>query len=173
MKKKKISILHLEITSWQGISIGATHYYGRITFPFEEKEKDIELGFQLTETDVRNLNRKERDFYALSYRTRYHVGERSIRFDTQEEIKKVAIEYYGEHLKNKYPLFVCGESGVIEPQEILGSNFESSKQKELVKKINTIAKKYDYDDDGDTKYNLNLYKEWKPLWKKLTGETWS
>jgi hypothetical protein len=56
MKKKTILVLHLEITDWLG-SIGATHYYGKITFPHEIKKEDIELGYIMSRADATQLNK--------------------------------------------------------------------------------------------------------------------
>jgi hypothetical protein len=167
-------ILHLKISSWIG-SIGATHYYGRIIFPGQpmlRDKEDIELEFKLSQSDAEKLNRKEYT-YAPNYRSTYQVGEWSKRFDTKEEIKIAGIKYYKEHLQQNYPLLVLGNTGVIEPQEIIGHNLESPEQVKLIRRINEIAKKYDYDDNCDSKLNTTLFKKWEPLWKELTGESWN
>jgi hypothetical protein len=174
-------ILHLEITDYL-YSIGATHYYGHIVFPFKEKygqlglpervEENVELGFELTRTDAEALNKKERS-YAPDHRCVYKVGERSTRFDSPKLVEIAGIKYYNEKLKEKYPLLVLGSSGVVEPQKIIGYNFESKPEIKLINQINKIVEKYHYNEDCDTEHNLALYKKWKPLWKKLTGEKWS
>ena len=181
MKKKEMLVLHVDITTWTGISIGATHYYGKIEFPYKVKrtklgmpireEKDVELKYNLTRTDVENLNRKEK-MYASTYRATYHVGDASSRFDNKEAIKIAAKKYYDENLKKKYPMIVFGRSSVIEPQEIIGYNFKDPEKIKLVEEINKIAKEYKYNEDCDSEINGKLGKKWAPLWKKLTGQAW-
>ena len=166
-----MKILHLKITTWAGMSIGATHYYGDILFPYDKHKEDIKLSFILTKRDVLLLHKKER-MYALSYRTKYIIGEESSRFDTKEEIEKAGIKYYEENLKKKYSILVLGDSGIMEPQKILAYNCKSPQQIKLIEKINEIALQYDHEDACDTKHNVTLSVQWKPLWKKLTGESW-
>jgi hypothetical protein len=164
-----MKILHVEITTWAGMSIGATHYYGKIEFPYDDHKDSIELNFILTKRDVILLNKKER-MYAPTFRTKYIIGEPSSRFDTKEEIERAGIKYYEENLKKEYSLLVLGGKGVIEPQKIIAYNCKSSSQIKLIEKINKIAEQYDYDDDCDTDHNEALNKKWKPLWKQLTRE---
>ena len=166
-----MKILHVKITTWAGMSVGATHYYGDIVFPYEDHKDDIKLTFLLTKRDVLLLHKKER-MYAPSYRTKYIIGEESSRFDTKEEIEKAGIKYYEENLKKKYLLLVRGDSGIIEPQKILAYNCKKPLQIKLIEEINTLASQYDYDDDCDTKHNVTVSVQWRPLWKELTGEDW-
>lgn len=166
-----MKILHLKITTWAGISIGATHYYGDILFPYEEHKDSHRLRFILAKRDVILLNKKER-MYASTFRTTYVVGEESERFDTKEEIEKTGIKYYEENLKKKYAILVLGDTGVIEPKKIIVHNCKSSRQLKLIESINEIAKQYDYEDACDTVHNSALFKKWAPLWKQLTGESW-
>jgi hypothetical protein len=174
-------ILHLETTNFL-FSFGATHYYGHIVFPFKERygefgmpervEENVELGFELTRTDAEALNRKEK-MYAPDRRYKHKVGDWCTRFDNSKLVELSGIKYYNEKLKEKYPLLVLGDSGVVEPQKIIGHNLKVKENIKLINQINRIAEKYHYDEDCDTKYNKALYIKWRPLWEKLTGEKYS
>jgi hypothetical protein len=165
-----MKILHLEITDLL-FSMGATHYYGHIVFPSESKKENIELGYTMSKADATALNKKEK-MYAAGYRATYHAGDRSTRYDTKEQVIASGIKYYDEKLRNKNTILVVGRSGVIEPKKVIGYHLKTPLQIKLITEINKIAAEYHYNDDCDTEHNKSLYNKWKPLWKKLTGESW-
>jgi hypothetical protein len=49
-------IVYLEITTWQGISIGATHYYGQLTGRGMES---IDLEYTITSAQAARLNKTD------------------------------------------------------------------------------------------------------------------
>ena len=92
--------VHLDITSWVGISIGATHSYGEL-HGLDEKEnyKTVRLKFPMTAGQAKRMNKKERfDFPGRKHYRNHQPGEITDCFETKEQIIEQAksewLEYF-------------------------------------------------------------------------------
>lgn len=92
----------LEVSSYCGISVGATHVYGHLV-TFDPHEK-IELTRKLTAQDAEKLNKGEDDHFGA-----YKEGDDTQRFDTLRELRELAIKTFRE----KYPdaIFLFEDKG--------------------------------------------------------------
>lgn len=72
-------IVRILISTWEGYSAGATHYYGKICY----KGEYIEIKKILTLKEANELNKKDENLC-------YRKGEKSERFDSKESIVKKA-----------------------------------------------------------------------------------
>ncbi len=181
----ELRIAHLEITDML-YSLGATHSYGRIIFPFksdgtsDKMHEDVELGFTMSRIDAESANKKEKMFRGGStYLHVYKKGEWSTRFDHKIQIPPIAIKHYNEHLSKEWDLLVQGRTGIIEPQEIIAHSLTDKKQILLINKINRIHKswskfevKWDREGCAAEKGMERWQKIWEPVWCELTGEHW-
>lgn len=171
-----MKIYYLEITSWNGISAGATHYYGKIKdggdYNLNESPEDIILNFKLDKYSVEKLNKKEEFLYAKDFRSHYKIGDISKRFDSEEDVKLAAIKYFNENLSNDKAILIHGRSSVYEAQEILIHNLANKKQVSIIKKINKLAvenDKLDYDKSiKEKKRKTKINNSWEILWNNLT-----
>ena len=100
-------IVYLEITSWYGISIGAEHYYGKLS----GSDTVVELERTLTSRQAKELNKKDSMKYLKE-------GSKTGRFDTKEEIIEVALFEYKKHFPDA-KILILGRSSLAEPQKIL------------------------------------------------------
>lgn len=103
----------LDITSFVGTSIGAEHYYARLKM--HGVEKDVELKHTLTQKEATYLNKKDKGYGAFG---RYKTGEKVHRFDTEAEIRRVAIAEYKQHFPQAIGLME-GSFGSCQPKPIL------------------------------------------------------
>jgi len=109
-------IVYLDITSWQGMSIGATHYYGKLRGYIGKEYKTVELEYTMTARDAARLNKIDRDPGFGDYF--WAKGEKSSRFETEEKIEAVAIATYKAHYPDAIFLAV-GDSGTGEPRRCI------------------------------------------------------
>src|SRR5512136_161848 len=103
MNEKRI--VYLEIDSWIGTSIGATHFYGEL----KSNGKHIELKRCLTLHQARELQKKDWPVEA---------GDLFHGFDTKDEIISLAITTYKEHFPEA-DILIQGRSACAEPQMVL------------------------------------------------------
>jgi len=75
-----MTIVFLEITSFIGISLGATHYYGKLVGDVDGKYNKADLKRTLTAAGADGLTERHGDGYA------YRAGQAVENFDTKEEI---------------------------------------------------------------------------------------
>lgn len=123
----EVNAVYLEITTWQGISLGATHYYGKLVYGAE----CIELTHSLTATQAAKLGR----LHDWTYRE----GDRSPHFDMKEEIIELALSTYKEHFPDAY-LLVLGKPCYAEPQPILdGPSNIKARINQLCERIEAIG----------------------------------
>lgn len=132
-KTPKISLAYLEISSYTGISIGATHFYGKLIFYNGDKREDHELRRELSASEARLLNKID-DFAS------YRPGQSTERFDSREDVIAQAVTEY----KTIFPTataLICGSSSTLDPQRVLDGPAE------LMKKLNSLhrqAERIDY-----------------------------
>lgn len=86
----------LDITSFRGWSIGATHYYGKInmTGVAWDHFRPVDVHYTMTEADAAKLNEKEDHPF-------YEAGMQTTRFDTKELVRAAAIAWFDENADSK------------------------------------------------------------------------
>jgi hypothetical protein len=84
----KGQVARLRITSWTYIgSLGARHYYGKVTF----RDEEYELSWRITAEEARLLNKGDR------FDT-YKRGDKSTRFVSTEQLEEAARKLFKEKL---------------------------------------------------------------------------
>lgn len=122
-------VLYAKISSWVGLSIGATHMYCNLCWEDEKGYHKIELHRNLTQEDADILNKKDKvDFYKLNDTTN--------RFDSEEQIYETIIDYV-KHSNVPFKLIVKGDNFYAEVQEAIWG------PEKIVKKINKLYKEYE------------------------------
>lgn len=125
-------IVNLKITTWQGISLGAEHYYAKL----QGDDKTVELQDTLTKQQATRLNKKA---YATGYSFDVHApGDKHRGFDTRED----AVEAGKREWLNYFPkakFLVLGNRTYHEPKPILVSTVENTDS--LKEKAQTIVDK--------------------------------
>lgn len=117
MNKHDLTV-HLEISSWQGVSIGAQHYYGKLTGYIDGEYTSVEVMHPMSKEMADELNAKD-DWDG------YEEGTETIRFDTEEEIRKRALETWREHFPSAIMLFE-GSGSYVEPKKCLACPYEKA-----------------------------------------------
>jgi hypothetical protein len=85
----------LNIETWAGLSVGATHYYGELKNDKRELVGDIFMHWmskKLTVRDAQKINKKFKWEYSDEYYKMVKVkpGEIDYRFETEEDVIKAA-----------------------------------------------------------------------------------
>jgi len=119
----------LKITSWVGTSIGATHYYGKLSgYYINQSTEDIELEYTISRKEADILNEKDTSIYpGMGH---WRAGDKTGRFDTTEEIITRAVQSYKEHFPEAEglllgdPLNISRVLDAKDPEDkIQGNNF--------------------------------------------------
>lgn len=101
----------LEISSFTYIgSLGAEHYYGSLYCQVGDKLQIRELEYEVDEQTAQKLNKN--DGYV------YEVGEKTIKFFSEEEVKDAAIRQFSV-LFPTAKILINGSYAVADPQEVL------------------------------------------------------
>lgn len=153
----------LEVSSWQGVSIGAEHYYGKLVrySPYHT----VELEYRLTEKQAAEFSKKD-DW-------KYKAGDKCSRFDTVDEVVKLGIAQYKDFFPDAKILFTGESSTSAEPSKMIDGD------PDLMKLANEIWQKYEaipwerrgafYDRSPENRKIVNrLTDEWNALfdnWK--------
>lgn len=107
-------IVYLEISSWQGISFGAVHWYGEL------KDRNgnllMELEYPLTESQALARNLVESGI-------RWHCGDLIRGWDDEVKLIAFAIKNYKQLVPGATILF-CGNPAVADPQKVLDGPIE-------------------------------------------------
>lgn len=153
-KKTKIvidnaHIVYLEIHSWVGTALGASHYYGEL----KDRDKTVQLKTKLTHRQATKLNRDKefKDFKA---------GDETTGFDSKELLIKEALKQW----KSEFPhstLLVEGRSSVSGPQEIIEG------PDELKKAVNPLAQRADQIDWYTYRKHETEMQSLNDQWEKL------
>ena len=136
------NIIHLNITSWVGISIDVVHCYGRLYY----KDDCIEIKKILTQTEANALNIKE----GTKTVGAYHKGDMCSRFDNEKEVIDLAIKL----IEKEYPqvdLLLSGDRSSVSVNEAFWG-----KNKKLVNRINELYKEADELDFYSGKDNVRM-----------------
>lgn len=113
-KYMKENIVNLEISSFVGLSVGASHYYGKLCF--NEERVDLE----------RRLNKRNIGDFA---KEKYALGGTTARFNSEEHVIQTAKRAWKKIFPNAVILLV-GSSAVLDPQKCIDG------PPDLKKKIN-------------------------------------
>lgn len=93
---------HLEVSTFRGISIGATHFYGRLRGP----EINYEISKVLTRAEAKELSDKD-DFT-------WRAGQTTNRFDTRDDVIAAGIVAW-RSVAGERDLLIKGLSSRAEP----------------------------------------------------------
>ena len=152
VKVKEENIVFLTISSFVGGGVGAKHYYGRLRHLQGGDNPDVTYKMTKAEADLFNGRKK------LGYRK----GEESTRFSSRRKVINAAKRQFKIHFP-KAAVLVLGETGVVEPQEILVG------PREFKDRINRLAKRYeklDWDVKADRPVIEKIAEEWQKLWPR-------
>ena len=165
MNKQFVSTAaYLTISSYRGLSFGAQHYYGTITFHvYRVGEKRLDVQKKLSKQEAIALNKK--DGYSGGY-TSHHPGELTTRFDTEQSLVKYAQTLFSDTVQKQYPkihFLVQGRTGIIEPQLVIAGDMCKE-----VTRINELAERLEglHDDGGWDEHRSRMDKicdEWMKL----------
>ena len=154
------NIVYLDITSWQGMSIGAEHFYGALIHSGDTYQK-IEVEGKMTSKQAKALSKKD-DFP-------YRAGSRTTRFETREEVIEAAKIVFAE----KFPgieFLVVGNAAACDPKLVVVGPEEKKEKANLIfeeyKKIPWIHKygflKMSPDDEIKS---YELFEQWESILK--------
>jgi hypothetical protein len=157
-------IICLHISSWNGISVGAEHFYGNLSTYMCCDIPDHELKRKIKEvTEARYLSKK------VGYKGMYKVGDETSCFTTSNQVIKEARKKY----KKLYPgtkVIVLGNTGICSPQEIiLGPRVfkrEVNKIWRAYEKIWKIGRKRKLSDDQILDILEPIDELWENIWPK-------
>ena len=148
-------IVFLTVSSWRGVSIGAQHYYGRLSLI--EGSQSFDVVYKLSKEDAEHFN----NFWSLEGSKEligYEEGEETSRFRSEKKLITAAKRQFRKHFPNAKVL-VLGDRGVVEPQPILvGPRQFKSEINKLAKR----AKEIDYWEDNEEMQMLCA--KWQQLW---------
>jgi len=169
---KDFRIVFLDVTSWIGISLGAEHHYGRLSFEVRpqkldniDKYKEVELKRRLGAKEVKDLNKKDSSL-GLSM---YGVGEKTHRFNSQVAVFVEARKVW----RKKFPkahILIDGQTGIIQPQRIMEvvEGLENT-----MKRANKLFKQFDDLGRWDIKENQRRVNKIDQKWIKLIMPRWA
>jgi len=153
----------LEITSWQGLSLGATHYYAHLKYYDENGEyQNDEITFTLNKQEAEKLSLKDR--FALESWMAYKEGQETGRFDSRKKAIKHGIKRFRQ-LANENDILLLGSFSCGDPQEVL---ICPEPYKTWLNAVYKTAKRigfWDKDEDAMSR----VYDEWKKIMKEYQG----
>lgn len=109
-------VVYLEISSYIGLSPGASHFYGRLTRGGGDDH--IDLVYSLSEKQATEINKTYRRLYPGDDLLLVRPGQKYSGFFSKEAIIKQAKKEWKKH----YPdgeLLILGRSSVADPQHVL------------------------------------------------------
>lgn len=117
-----MKIVYLSISSWQGISIGAEHYYGKLHFNHDVE--DVELKRTLNKQAANELTKTHS---RIGMSIDYEEGEETISWNGVQSIVDYAKTVYKKHFPGA-DVLVIGDYVNCEPKEwVDGGDFEIKK----------------------------------------------
>ncbi len=137
----RIKRVHVHVTTYRGISPGATHYYGRLVCTGGDPY-DHELRHLLSKKEAAEMNDGES---SLSEFMQYEVGEESTRFSTRSGVIDAALAEWKDFHADAI-ILILGSVGIAEPQQVLAG------PQKLMNAINQLvdqAEECNYWDDED------------------------
>ena len=104
-----MKVAYLNISTWEGISVGACHFYGSLSCG----KKTIDIERVLTKSTASRLNQKRaKDLLP------YEKGSETALFLSSASVRRRAIATFREHFP-KANILVEGRRSVVEPQPVL------------------------------------------------------
>jgi hypothetical protein len=83
-----MNCIELDVYTWEGMSLGATHYYGDLRQLYGDKRKSYtEIKHKLSAKDAASINKKMRDIIEeFGDYMAVQPGEMDYRYDTKEDV---------------------------------------------------------------------------------------
>jgi hypothetical protein len=126
---------HLEVSTWQGISIGAIHWYCKIVVEENDKVERIEMKRPITAKEAATMNKEEQERGLLFSSNK--AGDLTEGFITEEDAIKTGTEYFAS--KYKGILYDSGYASCSAWKKVILCQPEFS---ELSNKMNLLADKF-------------------------------
>lgn len=154
---------HLEVSTWQGISIGAVHWYCKVIV--EENDTDVErveIQRPLTAKEAATLNKEEQERGLLFSHNK--AGDLTEGFITEEEAIKAGTDYFAS--KYKGVLYDGGYACCSAWKKVILCQPQFA---ELANKMNLIADKFQALNGYEcAKKNKKLVERLDNRWFKLS-----
>lgn len=131
----------LEITSWQGMSFGATHYYGALVGYNDGNYLKCDIKKIMSKEDAKELSEKD-DW-------KYKAGNTTTRFNSEDEIRTIALKTW-KTLFPKCNALLEGRFACAEPQKCLWI-----KNSKYINKLNELWK--------ENESISNISKNWEKI----------
>lgn len=102
-----LSTIFLKITSFRGISLGASHYYGTLRAPCNCSKlpcgckTQIQLERKLTASQAKELTKLQNDGSLLGFKYTWKSGDETSCFDSKEDIKQFAVQTWRQHFPSR------------------------------------------------------------------------
>lgn len=153
MDPLRIKVVHLHLTSWSGISIGARHWYGTLYGIRKSHRLEAVIG----EEEAKKRNRTAAAVYGISHAT-YKPRDMSEGFSSREAVIAFAVKTWRMHFRG-YHLLVEGDRCYVEPKPVLDGDHP------LRARINRMAKEFEKISgwEGNPKRADQLSDEWHAL----------
>jgi len=125
-------LIHLQIDNWTGMSLGASHYYGKLYYPeWYDNGGPIEVYCTLTRDQAADLNRIDRADV-------WEAGDTTIRWKTRTALIAAALKICDERWPGA--IVLEGSSSQLGPQKVIRApNAISSKLSELYKRADELG----------------------------------
>lgn len=146
----------LQITSWVGISIGATHVYGSLRI----QDESFEVECPLTPKEAKYLNKTSGISYAM-----YRVGEMDTRISTITKAHKAGIKLFLEKRKDEVVLLTGSSYASSHYEEVLWME-----DKETMETLNSVREEIEelyklWDDPCDERGYKEATVEWDRIFE--------
>lgn len=156
-----IKRMTLIIDSWRGVSIGAIHYYGKLSFSDADGNyQRIELRRTLDTDAAFKLTKQKNHSKNPDYWIDFSTGDTTECFDTEKELRDLAIATWKDHCPDAQ-LLICGQYACGDPQEILAAD-----ELWLMVTINELwemAETINYYDGGHEEFMMKISKIYSTL----------
>lgn len=156
-------LIHLEITSWRGISFGAMHYYGNIIIHDPAFQK-IPVMRKVTKSVQAELAAQdgETDYFT------YEIGSETERWRSKESLRRAAIKWFKKNASIENSILIEGSSSTCEPQLII---YGKEPFKSAINALYERREELDWDNKEDEEELDKICDQWKTVIKPFTGAT--
>jgi len=145
--------VYLHITSWIGVSVGAQHYYAQLQDD-TDYDRRIDLTRILTPAQAARANRDS--FF------RVKAGQESKGFDSQDEIRTLAVKVWQEYFPDG-DILLEGDWGTAEPLRIL----VWPKHPELIDEANRVWSQFEKISGYQYEKNLDAADRLTEMWESI------
>lgn len=145
----------LNVTTWQGISIGAVHWYAKLYYEVDNKLETVEITRKMPAKEARERSKQAKE---EGYRsTLYRAGEETEGFNTEQEAIQAGIDYFKKHFDGV--LYLGEYASCSAWKRVI---YWKEPHAALVKEMNEISDKFIAVDgyEGDEKEAEKLDKQW-------------